>query len=160
MKNTKHSGPIDLITLYNTIRSTTPGNGDKWTEEILVNISELFWSSFRGFLEPLWNGFAAIIIAAIICKLQAQAGQPIPGHRVVLVVGRLALVALWKPWNNCYKKFGFIHVDVKNVEEAESDLIFSIKSAKSGQKIRFVKAHLNFEKLACPGKTTFLTVLG
>ena len=32
------------------------------------------------------------------------------------------------------KKFGLVHVDVKNTEDFESDLIFSIKLAKSGQK--------------------------
>ena len=96
-----------------------------------------------------------IVKNSTLCKLQAQAGRPIPGHRLVLVVDQLVLVALWKPRNARYKKISNIHIDVKFFEEAESDLIFSIKSVESGQKRRFIEAYRNSGKLDLSQKINF-----
>ena len=42
--------------------------------------------------------------------------------------------------------FGDIHIDVKNAEDWESDLIFSEKLVKIGQNGGFFKAYRNVEK--------------
>ena len=43
-----------------------------------------------------------------------------------------------KPKKSYWKIFGFIHVDAKITQEAESGLIFAITGAKIGQKSRSI----------------------
>ena len=43
-----------------------------------------------------------------------------------------------KPKKPSWKNFGYIHIDAKITQEADSGLIFAITGAKIGQKSRFI----------------------
>ena len=60
--------------------------------------------------------------------------------------------------NRLKKIFGDIHIDVKNAEETESEVIFPKKSLKNGQNNYFIEARRKSWDLTSLNKTILLTI--